>query len=211
MFRPPDLIPDPAELSQAASRDAMERLRRAVEDETAASPSDMEPAASHIRQATEKMASGATLRRMSEFGALAQFGAAPVGKILAAAQGAPYASPAFEALFSAEFFAACVLSYGEQPGLIPADLRARHGIAPEARDAAALRPVFDDLLDRAMETLQATRALPRKCPEQAFLKRRAAYCARLIRRLRRGDPSDVDPGPTLYDRIVVALVVALPV
>lgn len=184
-----DLFPRPGELRD---RDADAALAALGVSLSAGTPEGLPgwavPLAERMRQAEAKIAAGEPLKRTAELIALAQFGSGSLGRAVAEAFGAPADAAACESLLVAEFLASVAAGTGNNSGLVP----------PDATRAS--------ILDRAEQALAAATASAPHPATVRFRRRRAAFCVRRIRRLRRGHPTGA---PGLWDRLAVALSLAL--
>jgi hypothetical protein len=190
-----DLFPQPGELKRPEADAILFALRTALATGTADGlPGWALPLADRMRQAEAKIAAGEPVKRMAELIALAQFGAGSLGRAVAEASGSSAEAPACESLYVAEFLASVASPRSASPHLVPPD--------PGSGDPAAARAA---ILGRADQAL-ASAAAPGTDPALSrFRKRRAAFCARRIARLRRGHPTGA---PGLWDRAAVALSLA---
>jgi hypothetical protein len=190
-----DLFPQPGALRRPDADAVLAALRDALSSGPLALPDWAVPLAERMRQAEAKIAAGEPLKRTAELIALAQFGAGSLGRAIAGACGAPADAPACESLLVAEFLVSVAAPRSGVPALVPPDTAAGD---PAAAWAA--------LLDRAAQALAAAEVPGADPGLRRFRRRRAAYCARRIARLRLGHPTGA---PGLRDRIAVALALLL--
>jgi squalene synthase HpnC len=147
-----------------------------------------------------------------------RYSAAPVGRQLLDLHGeSRVAWPASDALCAAlqvlNHLQDCVADYRRLDRVyLPTDYFAEAGIAVTALAAAAasppLRRIIDRLLDRTEELVAAARALPRQISAPGLGREAAvilALAARLLRRLRRGDPVATRVGLTKADFVAAFL------
>ena len=108
--------------------------------------------AERLRQAEEKVASGAEIMRISELLTLAQFGAGSIGSAIAAIYRAPSSATGLEALYVSRFLTELVVRRRDYPALIPADLLCKFAVEREIVESAVARPVLEVIVERAKET-----------------------------------------------------------
>ena len=190
-----DLFPRPGELRNRDADAILAALRMALASGAADGlPDWAPPLADRMRQAEAKIAAGEPVKRMAELIALAQFGAGSLGRAVAEASGSSAEAASCESLFVAELLAAVAAPASAVPHLVPPD--AGSGDPAVAREA---------ILGRAEQALASAATPATDAALSRFRKRRAAFCARRIARLRRGHPTGA---PGVSDRAAVALSLA---
>ena len=164
--------------------------------------------AERLRQAEEKVASGAEIMRISELLTLAQFGAGSIGSAIAAIYRSPSSATGLEALYVSRFLTELVVRRREYPALIPADLLCKYALEREDVDSAAARPVLAVIVERARET--ATRvsisvAVPRNAEFESLVLLERKLLEKRLRRLL-ADPCDVtEVRIGCWDRIIASV------
>ncbi|GEM_PF-3221663 len=164
--------------------------------------------AERLRQAEEKVASGAEIMRISELLTLAQFGAGSIGSAIAAIYRLPSSATGLEALYVSKFLTELVVRRREYPALIPADLLRKYAVEREEIDSVSARPVLAVIVERARET--ATRvsisgAVPRNAEFESLVLLERKLLEKRLRRLL-ADPCDVtEVRIGFWDRIIAAV------
>lgn len=164
--------------------------------------------AERLRQAEEKVASGAEIMRISELLILAQFGAGSIGSAIAAIYRSPSSATGLEALYVSRFLTELVVRRREYPALIPADLLRKYAVEREEVDSVSARPVLAVIVERARET--ATRvsisdAVPRNAEFESLVLLERKLLEKRLRRLLE-DPCDVtEVRIGFWDRIIAAV------
>ena len=103
-----------------------------------------------------------------------------------------------------KFLISVVCSSDTYPQLIPQELLARHGVdRTRMEDARAMRPVNDEILNRAADALQASAPMTRDGLSR-YVNRQRLISERRIRRLRRYDPRSAAAGLRPIDHFLVS-------
>ena len=198
-----DLLPAPGLLSDDRADAVLATVAAAIRDSEVAPPEPYGSMVARVRQAAEKIESGANLQRLSELMTLSQFGGVTLGTIAAEACEAPALRPAAEARFAAAFLVASVLRMPSLPHLMPQDLLDRHAV--DRRDAGepAAQPVYDDVLGRVSEASEMDAATGDPHPGlRKFIDRQRRTTRRQVAKIRKSGPASAALGP--FDRFAVA-------
>tara|TARA_Y100001934_G_scaffold175139_1_gene207437 strand:- start:4171 stop:4821 length:651 start_codon:yes stop_codon:yes gene_type:complete len=164
--------------------------------------------AERLRQAEEKVASGAEIMRISELLTLAQFGAGSIGSAIAAIYRLPSSATGLEALYVSKFLTELVVRRREYPALIPADLLRKYAVEREEIDSVSARPVLAVIVERARETatrVSVSGAVPRNAEFESLVLLERKLLEKRLRRLL-ADPCDVtEVRIGFWDRIIAAV------
>lgn len=186
-----DLLPPPGSLGDA---DAEAAIAQAADAFAASGAPDLpEPVAGWIarmRQAADKIESGAQIRRTGELIALAQFGAGSTGLLVGDACRDPGAAPRCEGCFIGHFLVDVAKRANEMPTLMPPD------VAPQ------------ELFRRAEEAMRTPGPVTHPGLRR-HLARRNALAARQIARLRRFPAGHRRAALTALDRLAVRIALLL--
>lgn len=198
-----DLLPAPGSLSDDRADAVLAAVAAAIRDPEAAPPEPYGSLVARVRQAAEKIESGANVQRLSELMTLSQFGGVTLGTIAAEACEAPTLRPAAEARFAAAFLVASVLRMPSLPHLMPQDLLDRHGVDRGDAGEPAAQPVYDDVLGRVAEAPQRIAATDDAHPGlRKFIDRQRRTTRRQMAKIRKSGPASAALGP--FDRFAIA-------
>lgn len=198
-----DLLPAPGLLSDDGADAVLAAVSAAIRDSEAAPPEPYGNMVARVRQAAEKIESGANVQRLSELMTLSQFGGMTLGALVAKVCDAPTLRPAAEAQFAASFLVASVFHMPSLPHLIPQDLLNRHGVDRSDACEPAAWPVYNDVLGRASEASRMSAATGNAHPGlRKFIDRQRRTTRRQIAKIGKSGPAS--GALTAFDHFAVA-------
>lgn len=204
-----DLFPPDKALSDPAAGATLAALRTALAaGDLSALDAGQQALAERIGQATQKIASGTEIKRVSELMTLAQFGPGSIGAALAQAYDDEPSAPAAEALFVARFLVETVLVAAHAPALLPGDLLKEHHLGRADISWPAAAPVYANLLSRASETIDRADATGQNAAAPALRKMLARHrmqTLRQIARLHDRDPASPRARLTGFDNAMISI------